>query len=262
MTEDLMKLMQQANKFKEDESQTIDGEQNTEPQVGITMMDLIDIEDNSSELDLEVTYNVCTYCGNTGMGVGGETPCPKCGREYVIKTTAVEDYPTYVNVPARYKNNDWDKEKAKNITCLNYVSSAWIKKVPIWLEMLDKLLQRADKNFLFSDSYIISAPEGTAKTIWTFTFIKKLHHNNVKVSPIFILNDLDAQSKNIKMYQVLIVEVTKFNFVSNMDKLDYILHKRKLLDLPTIVISSVPYNLFVSSVDQAQIHFDEAIALS
>ena len=257
MRDDLAELMKQAQEIMN----TPDVQEEQTSQVGITACDLADIEDGTFNIDDEMLIDICTYCGNSGKGMKGEIPCPECGREYKRATLAIEDYPTYINVPERYKNNNWDRNKVHNIPRINFMDEKVKKNIPIWTGMLEGILDKAKNNQLFRDSYLISGPEGLAKTIWAFTLIKYLYRNNVMVSPIMLLNDIDAYSNDITKYQVLVLNVTKFNFTTHIDKLDYILHKRKLMDLPTIVISSIPYSNFVSPIDQELLYFNEIIAL-
>lgn len=254
MNEMMKEIMQFAKQYKED---------NTEPRnesTTLTIDNLMDIDSGLANFDDSAEIEICTYCGNTGKGVHGEIPCPKCKREYKKPTLAVSDLPSYIFVPDRYKNNNWDADKAKENSKITLITKT-NKLTPYWIQTLDAILNKAKENMIFSDSYFVCGPDGTGKTIWAFSVMRSLHANNVNVSPLLILNDIDCYGDDVKKYQALFLRVTKMNFSQSIDKLDYIIQKRKMLGLPTFVITSIQLKNFISEVDQSILGFDEVISL-
>lgn len=187
----------------------------------------------------------CYYCNNTGQTKEDPYKCKYCGREYKRDSgTMIKSSSIYI--PNEYNLQEWDSNKFISITATD-PNPEILEHKRKWAEAMVKLLDIISKWELPKFTYYITAKRGSGITRWSYKVLSLIESLGYEVHTIIDINDINLEDEEflylLKDYKGLILRLTDYNLDTNIKKLNYIIPAREQLDLLTIIISVVPYEI-------------------
>lgn len=183
----------------------------------------------------------CFYCNDEGRTKEDPYRCSYCGREY-NKIHKILTNSDSLFIPSWSTNTDWE-ENFINTNTSNEPNPQIKKRNEMWAKSLLQLLENLRRNKLkASECYYIYAPPKSDVDKWSYEMLKTASELGYKTSSVLDITDINEYYKEITEDYLLIIRISDYKLKENIQKLNYIIPKRKSLDLVTILTSTLPYS--------------------
>lgn len=201
---------------------------------------------------------ICLKCNGSGRTSKDPFKCEDCGTEY--KKTSINEVVNNsgIYIPSKYREDIWDANKAKEGNRETYHNKEQIANADKWVDVLNSLMGSVEKKRLIPGTFFVSAAQGSSKTRWAYALQLVAHANGFQIAQIVDAYDInmDMGVDDILDADILIVRITNYKVREVMEKLNYLLPKRRERDLTTVLLTTMPFNYLNTQIDYLSFEID------
>lgn len=213
---------------------------------------------------MDIKIEDCMYCGNTGRTKEDPFKCSHCGREYRTLNRITKPTLENIYIPEKYRNELWNINEYNAYVDKMGLNKKTLENFKKWGLVLNLMLENLKlKKLSKIDFLYISAGNNSGIRRWAYTFLSLGEYYGYNVSGIKDLNDIDLNNSDdldiIENSDILVLRLTNYKLIENLEKLNYIQPKRSSKDKCTVIITRINYN-FITSIITYQT-FDEPILI-
>lgn len=213
---------------------------------------------------MDIKIEDCMYCGNTGRTKEDPFKCSHCGREYRTLNRITKPTLENIYIPEKYRNDLWNINEYNAYVDKMGLNKKTLENFKKWGLVLNLMLENLKlKKLSKIDFLYISAGNNSGIRRWAYTFLSLGEYYGYNVSGIKDLNDIDLNNSDdldiIENSDILVLRLTNYKLIENLEKLNYIQPKRSSKDKCTVIITRINYN-FITSIVTYQT-FDEPILI-
>ena len=204
----------------------------------------------------------CLLCNGTGRTKDNPYKCDECGKEYELgPLLQVDNFGIYV--PKEYRDELWDSEKSREGIVKKYETKAQRNEAIKWVTILENIKKSIENKKPIPGAFYVSAPNGMGKTRWQYTIQTLAGSKGYQLHPITDVIDINMgmDQSDLLTADILILRVTNYRVKDAMEKLNFILPKRRDRDLTTIIMSVLPYRYLETQIDYVSFEMDYIVEL-